>query len=300
MKAEDQLKRSARRPPELRALDPAVEPRASDHPSAELKRLGLKARRGLSQNFLQDQGIARAIVASASLDDTVDVLEVGPGLGVLTKILVKEARRVVAVELDDSLASRLEEAVGAANLVVQHQDILKFEPANAFTEPFVVVANLPYHITSPAIRHLLQTGPPRASRLIVMVQKEVAERIVAKQGDLSALAVSIQAQAAAKIVRRVPAKAFYPAPKVDSAVLLIEPLAEPPVGLEDAEEFLAFLHAGFTQPRKTLGNSLGQGLGERARAVAMLEAVGIDPQRRPQQLSVAEWVTLFAGSRAGG
>ncbi|MBV9357511.1 MAG: 16S rRNA (adenine(1518)-N(6)/adenine(1519)-N(6))-dimethyltransferase RsmA, partial [Chloroflexi bacterium] len=178
--------------------------------------------------------------------------------------------------------------------------ILRTNPAHFFAEPYVVVANLPYHITSPAIRHLLQVGPPYARRLIVTVQLEVAERITAPPGKLSALAVTIQAQATPRLLRVVPAAAFYPRPDVDSAVLEIEPLAEAerPVPRSELEAFAAFVHAGFAQPRKQLANSLAQGLGaDRAQLIAWLHDQGIEPARRPQELTVAEWATLFA-SRA--
>jgi 16S rRNA (adenine1518-N6/adenine1519-N6)-dimethyltransferase len=155
---------------------------------------------------------------------------------------------------------------------------------------------LPYHITSPALRHLLATGPPFASRLIVMLQAEVAERITARVGQMSALAVAIQAQARVRIVRRVPATAFHPRPKVDSAVLHLEPIADAERLISRGElgNFVTLVQQGFKQPRKKLVNSLSEGLQtDKPAALALLERAEIDPSRRPQELDVAEWIRLF-------
>jgi 16S rRNA (adenine1518-N6/adenine1519-N6)-dimethyltransferase len=228
------------------------------------------------------------------------VLEVGPGLGVLTERLLTAARRVVAVEIDPQLADWLRTELTSPKLSVETADILKVEPASFFEDPYVVVANLPYHITSPALRRLLESGPPFPMRLVVMVQREVAERITAPAGELSALAVTIQAQAQVRLVQHVPASAFYPRPKVDSAVLALQPhhAGERPVSHADFPAFVDFLHAGFKQPRKQIANSLAEGLGvEKPRALELLERAGIEPTRRPQTLGVSEWVRLFQQAR---
>ena len=265
-------------------------------PRARLRALGLRPSKRLSQSFLEDESTAAAIVRTARIQPDEDVLEVGPGLGVLTERLGKAARRVVAIEVDTELASALREDLATTNVTVETADVLKVDPASFFEGPFVVVANLPYHITSPALRHLLAAGPPAASRLIVMVQAEVAQRIAARPGEMSGLAVAIQAQTRVRIARRVPAGAFYPAPKVDSAVLVLEPLAESERAIHRAEvpEFTRLVQAGFKQPRKTLSNSLSEGLGvPKPEAVAHLERAAIDPALRPQALDVADWVRLF-------
>jgi 16S rRNA (adenine1518-N6/adenine1519-N6)-dimethyltransferase len=261
-----------------------------------LDALGLRPRKRLSQSFLTDERIAAAIVRDARLHHTDAVLEVGPGLGVLTGRLVAAAARVVAVEIDPALAQALRTTVIDASLTVQTADILRVDPATLFDEPYVVVANLPYHITSPVLRHLLAAGPPPAQRLILMVQREVAERITAAPPHLSALAVSLQVQARVRLVRLVPASAFHPVPRVGSAVLRVEPLADDAraIARDEVPAFTAFVQAGFKQPRKTLLNSLADGLGEpRAETAARLAALDLDPRRRPQELSVAEWVRLF-------
>jgi 16S rRNA (adenine1518-N6/adenine1519-N6)-dimethyltransferase len=201
---------------------------------------------------------------------------------------------VVAVELDSALADALR--VEMPDVTVVNEDVLTFEPSAYFLEPFTVVANLPYHITSPALRHLLSSGPPFAQRLVVMVQAEVAERISAQPGAMSALAVGIQSQARTRLVRNVPREAFYPRPNVDSAVVVLEPLCEPDrlVHRDEIEAFVGLVQAGFKQPRKTLANSLSEGLGvSRGEAVARITSVGIEPSLRPQVLAVEDWARLF-------
>ncbi|HEY2595087.1 MAG TPA: 16S rRNA (adenine(1518)-N(6)/adenine(1519)-N(6))-dimethyltransferase RsmA [Chloroflexota bacterium] len=254
----------------------------------------MRPRKGLSQAFLEDERVVADIVQAARLKKTTEVLEVGPGLGVMTWRLAQQARRVVAVEIDAALASALR-SEAPDNITVVNQDVLAFEPARYFDAPYTVVANLPYHIPSPALRHLLGAGPPFAERLVVMVQAEVAERIAARPGDMSALAVAIQAQAEVSLVRRVPSDAFYPRPKVDSAVLALEPLTDSARGIrrEEIPEFTTLVQAGFKQPRKTLANSLAEGLNvARDQAAGLLTRAGIDPGLRPQALAVADWVRL--------
>ncbi|MCA1645768.1 MAG: 16S rRNA (adenine(1518)-N(6)/adenine(1519)-N(6))-dimethyltransferase RsmA [Chloroflexi bacterium] len=261
-----------------------------------LRALELRPSKRLSQSFLDEPGIAAAIVKAARLDPAEDVLEVGPGLGILTERLRHAARRVVAVEIDTRLADALHVQFDGANVEIHTADVLKVDPAFFFGAPFVVVANLPYHITSPALRHLLATGPPFASRLVVMVQAEVAARIAAPPGDLSALAVAIQAQARVRIIRRVRAAAFVPKPKVDSAVLLLEPLADPDRAIPRAEitDFVDLVHAGFKQPRKKLVNSLAEGLGSPKLLTGdLLARAQINPSLRPQELTVADWARLY-------
>ena len=264
---------------------------------ARLRALGLRPSKRLSQSFLDDARVAAAIVKAATLDATADVLEVGPGLGALTERLARVARRVVAIEIDEHLVESLRaELTDIGNASVCAGDILKVDPSSFFDRDFVVVANLPYHITSPALRHLLGVGPPFATRLVVMVQAEVADRVAAAPGQMSALAVIIQAQARVTRIRRVPAAAFYPPPKVDSAVLLLEALAgaERAVSRAELAEFSELVRAGFKQPRKTLANSLADGLGApKEKATERLARAGIDPSARPQALGVDDWVRLF-------
>ena len=266
-------------------------------PRGRLRALGLRPRKGLSQSFLEDQSIAAAIVRAARLDPTRDaVLEVGPGLGVLTERLVRAARRVVAIEIDPALADWLRAELADAPLRVETADILEVDPAAFFEHDFVVVANLPYHVASPAIRRLLEVGPPFAKRLVVMLQAEVAERITARPGQLSALAVGIQVQASVRLIRRVSKKAFYPSPKVDSAVVLIEPLPESDRRIQRARASgVRQSGASWVQAaRKKLGNSLAEGLSvEKQVVLELLKQSDIDADRRPQELDVDDWVKLF-------
>ncbi|MGE5620227.1 MAG: 16S rRNA (adenine(1518)-N(6)/adenine(1519)-N(6))-dimethyltransferase RsmA [Sphingomonadaceae bacterium] len=263
-------------------------------PKALLQRLGLSARKAFSQSFLTDKYVVRDIIEAAELRPTDEVLEVGPGLGVLTRELVKVAGRVVAVELDRALAELLPRLVSDPDkLVVVQGDILAFDPATVFRGPYKVVANLPYHITSPALRHLLTTRA-KPTLMVVMVQKEVAERIAAKPGDTSFLSVMVQLYAKVTVVRHVSAASFFPAPKVDSTVIKLEVYERLPEGVDDPEALLAMVSGAFSRRRKQLHNSLSQAMWFPPGGVfEVLEAAGIDPTRRPQTLSVEEWIRLY-------
>lgn len=239
--------------------------------------------------------MARA--AEVTADDVV--LEIGPGLGVLTRELLSVASRVVCVELDRSLAAALPETLGSpSSLAVVQGDALTVDLGELVQEPFTVVASLPYHVASPLLFRLLFERPsPR--RIVAMVQDEVADRIVGKPGSMSFMGMAFSAVATARRVRRVPPGAFFPPPKVQSAVVRLDLHAEPRLPREDLGPFVDFLRAGFGQPRRQLHNSLGQGLGldvDLARAV--LEKAGIDVKRRPADLSLEEWIGLFGAYRS--
>ena len=273
--------------------DGLVLAQSATHPASRIPH----PRRRLSQSFLQDERIAAAIVGAAELrPGQEDVLEVGPGLGALSHHLAHLARHLVAVEIDAQLAERLRADLSAPNVTICTADILRTDPASLFDGPFVVVANLPYHITSPLLRHLLGAGPPGAARLVVMVQAEVGERLLAAPGQLSALGVAIQAQARVSRVRSVPPSAFRPRPKVDSVVLRLDPLGDEQrlVGRGELVRFVRLVQAGFKQPRKQLGNSLAEGLGRpKPEVLPVLQAAALDPSQRPQQLTLDDWVRLF-------
>ena len=284
--------------------------RKPSSPAALLRQLGLKPRRGLSQSFLTDVGVTRQIASAAALTAEDDVLEVGPGLGILTQELARRARRVVAFELDRDLAAVLPGLL-PENVQVVQGDALKLDPAEYLPGPYKLVANLPYQITSPFLFRYLSIRPA-PSVLVLMVQREVAERITAPAGDLSYLAVAVQSAARPRIVRLVPAGAFHPRPRVESAVVKLEPLAAPLVPPEQRDDFLELVRAGFGQPRKQLLNSLEQGISQarvpgwaRSDVRELLERAGIASERRPQELCLDEWHTLFEaylaarGERAG-
>ena len=270
---------------------------------------GLRARHSLSQNFLADPDVLEAILVEADAASGDRILEIGPGLGILTEALLAAGAAVTAVELDWRLAAlvrkRLSDAVnlgtgdpwapGALRLI--EGDALDQDLPNLVNSPFRVVANLPYHITSPILHRLLDAGP-RPARLVLMVQWEVAERIAAPPGRMSYLSVFVQYHAAVRIARRVPAEAFEPAPSVASAVIVLEPydhVGSRFASVTDEDSLWALVQAGFRERRKMVRNVLGRQLRVgQARVDAALAAVGTTGDRRPQTLSVDEWVALYA------
>ncbi len=261
---------------------------------ALLRAHGLRAKMSLGQNFLMDPTALERIVEAAEIGPRDAVLEVGPGLGSLTRYLARAARRVVAVELDSSLIPLLKEVLaGASNVDVIHADILELDPAQLMGEPgYLVVANIPYYITSNLIRHLLE-APLQPRRLVLTVQREVANRITAGPPDMSLLALSVQVYGSPRIVARIPAGAFYPAPKVDSSAVRVDLYPHPLIAPAHLNAFFQLARAGFGQKRKTLRNALAAGLGwPSEKAAALLSAAGIDPQRRAETLSLAEWNAL--------
>ncbi len=285
------------------------------HPVSKLlKKHGLRPRKGLGQNFLIDSYHLEKIVAAAELTSEDVVLEIGPGPGTLTRLLAEAAGWVVAVELDPNMVRLLDQEYGhLQNLTIVEADILDTQldtlltnlPSVATSQPanhrpslpsptFKVVANLPYYITSAVLRHVLETTP-RPERLVVTVQKEVAQRIVAKPGRMSLLAVSVQFYGNPSLVHRIPAGAFYPPPKVDSAVVRVDTFSKPPITVPDVDHFFRLVKAGFGQKRKQLKNSLAAGLHQPvSEVVAAMEQARIDPTRRAETLSLAEWGRLAA------
>jgi len=263
---------------------------------ALMQQFGLRPIKGLGQNFLQDNLALQKIVSAAKLGPSDDILEIGPGLGNLTRYLALTAQRVTAVELDKNLFPALESVVSPyKNVRLVQGDILKLNPADLVDGPdYLVVANIPYYITSAVLRHLLESGGhPR--RLVLTVQEEVAERICARPGKMSLLALSVQVYGTPEIVAYIPAEAFFPAPKVDSAVLRVEILPEPLIPSALMDTFFKLIKAGFSQKRKTLRNSLSGGLGiAPAEAERILAAAGIDSMRRAETLSLEEWGQLCA------
>jgi 16S rRNA (adenine1518-N6/adenine1519-N6)-dimethyltransferase len=261
---------------------------------AVLKRHGLRADKRLGQNFLQDPFALEAIVFAAEIRSTDTILEIGPGLGSLTRYLAASAKQVIAVELDYELLAPLRAVLAPyPNVRVIHGDILKLSPQELVVEKdYVVAANIPYYITSAVIRHLLESDP-KPRRIVLTVQKEVAERICATPGDMSLLALSVQVYGQPHIAAYIPATAFFPEPKVDSAVLSIDIYSAPLIKPELLESFFKMIKAGFSQKRKTLRNSLSSGLHiSTSASEEMLKQANIDPMRRAETLSIAEWQVL--------
>jgi 16S rRNA (adenine1518-N6/adenine1519-N6)-dimethyltransferase len=259
-----------------------------------LREHGLRADKSLGQNFLQDPSYLELIVHAAEIQPDDIVLEIGPGLGALTRYLALSARTVICVELDHELIPVLNTVLAPyANTTVIEGDILQVSPSALMqTQDYLVVANVPYYITSSIFRHLLG-AKPRPRRMVLTVQKEVAERICAKPGDMSLLALSIQVYGQPRIMNIIPAQAFFPAPKVDSAVIRVDMNPEPLIPAPILDNFFRIAKAGFSQKRKTLRNSLSAGLRmSPVEAGKLLEKSGIDPIRRAETLSISEWSIL--------
>jgi len=263
-----------------------------------LRRFDLQARKGLGQHFLIDREVLELITSAAELTPADVIVEVGPGLGVLTRELAKKTGLVIAIELDNKLAALLKQTLASFNnVIIINDDVLKIEPGALLNQqkvrfPYKVVANLPYYITSPVLRHFLEASA-KPQMMIVMVQKEVAEAIVAKPGEMSLLSVSIQFYGEPRIISYVPAQCFYPAPEVDSAILRIDLYPQPAVAVDEAG-FFELVRGGFTAPRKQIANSLAQGLGlPKAEVLPLLETANIVPQRRAETLTLGEWAQLW-------
>ena len=265
-----------------------------------LRQYDLRARKRLGQHFLVNGQVLKVILGAAEIAPDDIIVEVGPGLGILTEKLAEKAVRVIAVELDDTLAQLLKERLSPLpNLTVINEDILKLDPqtllsgAGVRSPPYKVVANLPYYITSPVLRHFLESFA-KPERMIVMVQKEVAQAIVAEPGERSVLSVIIQFYGKPSIVSYVPARSFYPAPEVDSAVLRIDIYPAPRAAVSDEKGFFRLVQAGFTARRKQIANSLAQGLKlPKPEVAALLEKADINPQRRAETLTIEEWAQLW-------
>ncbi len=273
---------------------------------ALLREHGLRPDKKLGQNFLIDPVALERIVQIAEIMPQDCVLEIGAGLGSLTLYLASSARQVLAVELDRKLIPILNKTLAAyPNIRLLEGDILAMDPEQIIregcqpegqTDPggYLVVANIPYYITSALIRHLLEARV-KPARLVLTVQREVAERISAQPGDLSLLALSVQVYGQPQVKTRIPAGAFYPAPQVDSAVVRVDLYPEPLIQKLWLNDFFRLAKAGFSQKRKTLRNSLAGGLAMPAhQAGEFITQAGIDPQRRAETLSLSEWEQLTA------
>mgnify|MGYP001070387636 FL=1 len=263
---------------------------------ALLREHGLKPNQALGQNFLLDAGALAKLTEAAAIPPGGTVLEIGPGLGSLTRHLAAAAGLVVAVEIDRGLVGVLLQVLaGIENVRILTGDILELDPAAILPAgPYQVVANIPYHITSAIFRHLLESRH-KPARMLLTIQREVAERICARPGDLSLLALSVQVYGQPQIVLRIPAGSFYPRPKVDSSVLRVDLYPEPRIPAAQLNAFFRLAKAGYSQKRKTLRNALAGRLGWPPRqAEVLLQTAEIDPQRRAETLSLPEWGRLTA------
>ncbi len=279
-------------------------PRTRTRPTAPDRPPRARPRKALGQHFLVDRRLPGRILRAAAVGPDDTVIEIGPGRGALTRPLVDKAREVVGVEMDPELAAALPEALGyPGNLRVVQADAREVDPASLVPpdKGYMLLGNLPYYAANPILRHFLEDVEPKPSRIVVMVQKEVAESMVGAGGRMSLLAVGIHLYAVPRIICDVPPSAFRPSPKVTSAVVRLDPLPVQAVEPREAPDFFRVVRAGFSAPRKQLRNSLGMGLGiPAAESQRLLESASLDPTRRPGSLVVEEWKALWAAVRDGG
>lgn len=256
-----------------------------------LKNYDLKAKKGFGQNFLSDENVLQKIVQTANLSKSDRVVEVGPGLGILTKKLAEKAKKITSVELDKSLIQLLEnELCNFENVELVNMDALQYTPPK---EEYKLIANIPYYITSPLISHFL-SNKNKPKKVVLLIQKEVAEKICAKAKKLNVLGIHVQIFGTPKIISKVSCEAFYPAPKVDSAILSIDIYKNPLIDSSKLEAFSKIVHAGFSHKRKTILNSLTRKLPQmkKSEIEQSLDKCNIDPDARAQHLSIEDWNCL--------
>ncbi len=268
-----------------------------------MERLGVEPKKSLGQNFMVQPAVLERMADAADLSPADTVLEVGAGLGALTEALAGRAWRVVALEIDGRFIPALEERFAdRPHVEIVQADALEVDLATLLGKDaadYKVVANLPYYVTTAILRCLLESDVPPCL-LVLTMQREVAERIAARPGAMSLLAVSVQVYGAARVVSRLKPGVFYPRPGVESTIVRIDPHPEPPLAPDERERFFCIVRAGFGQPRKQIKNSLAAGLrvdGERV--VNWLQTTGIDPRRRAETLSVGEWLALLRAAADG-
>ena len=271
-----------------------IDPADRDRLEKLLRRHRIELKHSLGQNFIVDPGMRDRVAEASGVTPEDEVLEVGAGAGALTVALAQRCRRVVAVELDRSLIPLLKEVVAdSPNVEVVEADILKLDQSQLFPHGgHVVAGNIPYNLTGALIRKLLDAAP-RPRRLSLVVQKEVAERWTALSGA-SLATVAVQVFAVASVPFTIPASAFMPQPRVDSACVILDVRDRPAVDVPDLDPFFRLVEAVFQFRRKQLGGALGRisGIGSTS-AAARLRDAGIDPARRPQTLSLGEWEAVY-------
>lgn len=251
----------------------------------------MPTKKSLGQHWLKDREVLADIADEADITKQDTVLEIGPGLGTLTSELLKRAKKVVAVELDGELAKKLPGQFPGTDLEVVNQDILEFD-LRKLPADYVVVANVPYYITSKIIK-LLTTSVNKPRAIVLLVQKEVAERLVARPGDMSILAISAQVYAHVRLGSIVPAKLFTPPPKVDSQVVVLEMRSKPMLKIENEKPFFRVVKAGFVARRKKLRSSLSSGLHvSKSEVEEILKKNDISPDVRAQDLTIDEWLAI--------
>lgn len=278
-------------------------PPAPAQPAEAMRRLGLRPRKSLGQHFLVSGGVLLKIVEAAGLTPNDLVVEVGPGLGALTEALARWAGRVVALEADRELATALVRAFAdRPNVRILHADALKADLAALAPppSPYSVVANLPYGAATAIVRRFLEADH-KPERMVVMVQREVAQSMTARPGSLSMLGISVQFHGAPRIVGYVRPGSFYPPPKVTSAIVRIDVYPTPAVAVDSEARFFALVRAGFAAPRKQLRSGLSHALGiGPVEAEGGLRAAGVEPTRRAETVTLGEWSALYASATEAG
>lgn len=266
-----------------------------DETNMLLNQYGLRANKKLGQNFLINQQIIDEIIEKSQITKEDTVLEIGPGLGSLTKALMQNAKRVIAVELDENMVNILNNRFNNENLEIINDDILKIN-INEITDRYgkiKVVANLPYYITTPIVMKLLEEEY-NIDSITVMVQKEVGERLCADPGsrDFGAVTVGVNFYSKSKVIIDVPKDNFMPVPEVDSCVIKLDILDEPPVFLKDKKRFFRLVKAAFSQRRKTINNSLASGEFSKESVLTVLNKLGIDAKLRAEDLSIQDFANI--------
>lgn len=249
-------------------------------------------KKSLGQHWLKDRQVLAGIADAADITPLDTVLEIGPGLGTLTSELLRRAEKVIAVELDGELADKLPGQFPGKTLQVINQDILEFD-LSVLPKNYIVVANVPYYITSKIIQKLL-TSDNKPKTTVLLIQKEVAERLAAEPGDMSILSISAQIYGEVELDQLVPAHYFTPPPKVDSQVVVVHTRATPLISPEDEKRFFRVVKAGFSSKRKKLRSSLSAGLGiSKPEAEEILKSAGISPDDRAEALAINQWIDLM-------
>jgi len=268
-----------------------------------LRQFGFRPRKRLGQHFLIDEHVLERTLSAAELSPGDIVVEIGPGLGILTEALARQGARVIAVELDAKLVALLKKRLaGFPDVRIVRADILKMAPgqllrdnlpASDLARGYKIIANLPYYITSPVLSHFLE-AQPHPSEMVVMVQREVGETIAAAPGKMRLISVKTQFYSKPVVVSYVPAASFYPPPKVDSVILRLDVYSQPPIEISDVTGFFDMVMHGFSSPRKQLRNSLAHSLEIPPDQVALLlDKAGIEAKRRAETLSLEEWRELW-------
>lgn len=257
--------------------------------------IDMRAKKSLGQHFLKSEKALGQIVEAGDISADDVVLEIGPGQGALTERLLARAKKVIAIEKDHELIPLLREKffreIHSKKLELIEADILKWDPSTLETNNYKLIANIPYYITGAIIEQFLSTAN-QPSAMVLLMQKEVAERIVAKDKKQSVLSIAVSAYGTPKIIAKVPAGAFAPAPKVDSTIISIEHISRDFFDGIDERSFFALLKFVFGKKRKQIGGSLAEFIGDRAAALAMLDAIGIEQKTRPEELPLSAWKRL--------